>query len=332
MPKRIVTLGEILLRLSPPDHQSMKQAKELEMNFGGSEANVALALCNFGMEGVVVSKVPDNALGQSAINHFRRYGVNTDYILKGGNRLGLYFLESGTWARPSKVIYDRAQSSMSLAKRDEFDFDKILEDADWFHTSGITTAISEESAEIALQAMKTAKAKGITTSFDINFRQKIWSAEKARPWLTKLCEQADVYIGNTGHASLLLDVDCSDTRNYENVFSALYDRFGFKYIACTSRKVQSASQNEISALVSDGKKSYRSKEYSVSIIDRVGSGDAFAAGLIYGLLDGRPLENAAAFGIASCALKHTYPGDATYSTVEEVKALVAGNSSAHVQR
>ena len=204
MAKKVVTLGEIMLRLSTPDFKRFVQADSFDVTYGGGEANVAAALCNYGLLGTFVSKVPDNAIGQAAINHLRRYGVDTQFVARGGKRLGIYFLETGASMRASQVIYDRADAAISQVDISEFDFDKILDGAEWFHTTGITPALSDKSAALTEAALKAAKAKGITTSIDLNYRKKLWSKEKAREVMTKLCQYVDVCIGNEEDADTTL--------------------------------------------------------------------------------------------------------------------------------
>ena len=341
MAKKVVTLGEIMLRLSTPDFKRFVQADSFDVTYGGGEANVAAALCNYGLQGVFVSKVPDNAIGQAAINHLRRYGVDTQFVAHGGKRLGIYFLETGASMRASQVIYDRADASISEADIADFDFDKIFEDAVWFHTTGITPALSDKAAALTEAALKAAKAKGITTSIDLNYRKKLWSKEKAREVMTRLCQYVDVCIGNEEDAETTLgfiskgtDVTKGELNldGYKDVFRQMKEKFGFKYIASTLRESHSASDNGWSALVYDGTEFYHTKEYEVRIIDRVGSGDSFASGFIYGLVSGMEMKDAAEFGVAASALKHTIPGDLNHATLNEVKGLMKGDASGRVQR
>lgn len=338
MPKKVVTLGEILLRLSPPGYKKFVQAESFDVNYGGSEANVAAAICNYGEQGIFVSKAPDNAIGQAAINHLRRYGVDTQFIARGGERLGIYFLETGASVRASQVIYDRAGASFAEADTNEFDFDKIFEGAHWFHTSGITPALSDKAAALTEAALKAAKAKGITTSIDLNYRKKLWSKEKARQVMSRLCQYADVCIGILEDENELPETTAACAGN-EPSFEALKEalkqmqtRFGFKYIAATLRESHSASENSISALLYDGTAFHHTAKYKVSIVDRVGSGDGFAGGLIYGLLTGMNMKDAAEFGTAAAALKHTIPGDFNHAALNEVKALATGDGSGKLQR
>lgn len=341
MSKKIVTLGEIMLRLATPNFKRFVQADTLDVTYGGGEANVAVSLCNYGLNGVFVSKVPTNSIGQSAINHLRRYGVDTQFISRGGERLGIYFLETGASMRASQVVYDRAGASIADADIAEFDFDQIFDGAAWFHTTGITPALSDKAAALTEAALKIAKAKGITTSIDLNFRKKLWSKDKAREVMSRLCQYVDVCIGNEEDADTSLGFKAKNTdvtkgqlniAGYEDVFKQMKEKFGFKLIASSLRESHSASDNGWSALVYDGVEFYHTKEYNVRIIDRVGSGDSFASGLIYGLVTNMPMPEAAEFGVAASALKHTIPGDFNHSTLEEVRDLIEGGGSGRVQR
>jgi 2-dehydro-3-deoxygluconokinase len=341
MSKKIVTLGEIMMRLSTPNYERFVQADNFDVTYGGGEANVAVAVTNFGLEGVFVSKVPANDLGQAAINHLRRYGVDTSFIARGGKRLGIYFLETGASMRASQVIYDRAEASITDAEISEFNFSAIFQDASWFHTSGITPALSDKAAALTEAALKAAKAMGITTSIDLNYRKKLWRPEKAREVMSHLCQYADVCIGDETHADIMLGIvsDKRDTTTgrlhpdeYKDLFQKMKEKFGFKYVASTRRESHSASDNGWSGLAYDGKELYHSKEYQVRIIDRIGSGDSFAAGFIYGLVTGMKLSEATEFGVAASALKHTIPGDMNHATVDEVNALMNGDASGRVQR
>lgn len=341
MSKKIVTLGEIMLRLSTPDFKRFVQADSFDVTYGGGEANVAAALCNYGLHGCFVTRVPENAIGQSAINHLRRYGVDTQFIARGGGRLGIYFLETGASMRASQVIYDRAGASIAAAAISDFDFDKIFEGADWFHTTGITPALSDNCAELAETALRTAKEKGITTSIDLNYRKKLWSKEKAREVMTRLCQYVDVCIGNEEDTETALGFKPRNTdvtkgelniQGYQSVFEQMTAKFGFKYVASTLRESHSASDNGWSALVYNGKEFYHTRQYEVRIVDRVGSGDSFASGFIFGLVTGMSMKDAAEFGVAASALKHTIPGDLNHATLNEVKELMKGDASGRVQR
>src|SRR5690625_1192444 len=240
MSKKVVTLGEIMLRLSTPEHQRFVQADRFEVNYGGGEANVAVALCNYGLQGTFVTKIPENAIGQAAINQLRRYGVDTQYIARGGDRLGIYFLESGASMRASEVIYDRAKSAIAEAEVADFDFDKIFDGAEWFHTTGITPALGDKAVELTETALKKAREKGITTSIDLNYRKKLWSKEKAKAVMSELCKYVDVCIGNEEDAETTLGFKSRNTditkgklnlESYKDVFKQMKEQFGFKYIA-----------------------------------------------------------------------------------------------------
>ncbi|MDO6435866.1 sugar kinase [Cyclobacterium sp. 1_MG-2023] len=341
MSKKVVTLGEVMLRLSTPDFKRFVQTDTFDITYGGGEANVAGALCNYGLEGTFVTKVPDNPIGQSAINHLRRYGVDTQFIARGGKRLGIYFLETGASMRASQVVYDRADASISEAEISDFDFDKIFDGAVWFHTTGITPALSDKAAALTEAALKAAKAKGVTTSIDLNYRKKLWSKEKAKEVMTRLCQYVDVCIGNEEDAETTLGFHSKETdvtkgelnlEGYKDVFKQMKEKFGFKYIASTLRESYSASDNGWSALVYDGDEFYHSKKYDVRIVDRVGGGDSFASGLIYGLIQEMGLEGATEFAVAASALKHTFPGDMNHATLAEVEVLMGGDASGRVQR
>lgn len=330
-----------MMRLTTPDFKRFVQADSFDVTYGGGEANVATALCNYGLNGVFVSKVPDTAIGQSAINHLRRYGVDTQFMARGGERLGIYFLEIGASMRASQVIYDRAYASITDADVSEFDFDKIFEGADWFHTTGITPALSDKAAALTEAALKAARAKGITTSIDLNYRKKLWTKEKAREVMGELCKYVDVCVGNEEDANDMLgfvsqgtDVTKGELNldGFKDVCRQMKEKFGFKYIASTLRESYSASDNGWSALAYDGNEFYHTKEYQVRIVDRVGSGDSFASGFIYGLVTGKSMQEAADFGVAASALKHTIPGDLNHATLSDVENLMKGDGSGRVQR
>ena len=341
MSKKVVTMGEIMLRLSTPDFKRFVQADSFDVTYGGGEANVAAALCNYGLQGTFVSKIPDNPIGQSAINHLRRYGVDTQFVARGGNRLGIYFLETGASMRASQVVYDRANAAIAEADISDFDFDKIFEGADWFHTTGITPALSDKAVALTEAALKAARAKGVTTSIDLNYRKKLWSPEKSREVMTNLCQYVDVCIGNEEDAEIMLgfkgqgtDVTKGELNldGYKDAFRQMKDKFDFKYIASTLRESHSASDNGWSALVYDGNEYYHTKQYEIRLIDRVGGGDSFASGFIFGLVTGMEMKDAAEFGVAASALKQTIPGDLNHATLSEVKLLMGGDASGRVQR
>ena len=333
-----------MLRLSTPGNERFIQADEFDVCYGGGEANVAVSLANFGYDTEFVTAVPDQAIGECAVAALRKYNVGTKYIARCGDRLGIYFLESGSAMRASNVIYDRAGSSIATVSYDRFDFEKIFKDADWFHFTGITPAISDSAVALAKQALIAAKKAGVTVSVDLNFRKKLWTSEKAKSVMTDLMQYVDVCIGNEEDAEKVLGFKASDTdvtkgelnlAGYEEVFNAMADAFGFKYIISSLRQSYSASNNGWSACIMDGKtrEFYHSRTYSVTpIVDRVGGGDSFAAGVICGLLDDRGMKEALEFGVAASALKHTIPGDFNHVTRKEVENLMGGDGSGRVQR
>lgn len=338
---KVVTLGEIMLRLSTPRFERFVQSDSFDVVYGGGEANVAVSLTNYGYEGHFVSKLPNHEIGQAAINHLRRFGVNTDYIARGGDRVGIYYLESGASMRPSKVIYDRAHSSIAEADIDDFDFDEIFKDAKWFHFSGITPALSQKAALLTEEALKAAKRHGVTTSVDLNYRKNLWTPEEAQKTMTKLMEYVDVCIGNEEDAHLTLgfkpgktDVTSGELElsGYESIFKQMKDKFGFKYVISSLRESYSASDNGWSACAYDGNEFYHSRKYDIRIVDRVGGGDSFASGVIFGLLEGKNFKDALEFGVAASALKHTIHGDFNMVTVSEVENLLQGDASGRVQR
>lgn len=338
---KIVTMGEIMLRLSTPGYNRFLQSDTFDVNYGGGEANVAISLSNYGHDAYFVSKVPAHEIGQAAINSLARFGVKTDYVARGGNRLGIYYLETGASIRPSKVIYDRAGSSISEATADDFDFGTIFEGASWFHWSGITPALSDSAAECVRQASIAAKKAGAIVSCDLNFRKKLWTPEKARSVMRPLMQYVDVCIGNEEDADLCLgfkpeaDVDGGSTeaKGYENIFRAMKEEFGFKYVASTLRESFSATHNGWKAMIYDGNEFYVSNRYDIDpIIDRVGGGDSFSGGLIHGLVEGMPQGEALEFAVAASALKHTIPGDVNMVSDAEVRSLMSGNTNGRVQR
>lgn len=338
---KIITLGEIMLRLSTPGHTRIVQSDSFDVNYGGGEANVAVSLANYGHDAYYVTKLPKHEVGQAAVNALRRYGVHTDYIVRGGNRVGIYYLESGSAMRPSKVIYDRADSSIAQAQLSDFDFDTIMEGADWFHFSGITPAISDSAAQLTLLACKKAKEHGVKVSCDLNYRKKLWTVEKAQSIMTPLMEYVDVCIGNEEDAQNCLgfkpdaDVEAGNTAadGYYNIFKQMKDKFNFEYVVSTLRESYSASHNGWKALIYDGNEFYESKHYDIEpIVDRVGGGDSFSGGLIHGLLTMDNMKDALEFAVAASALKHTINGDFNLVSKEEVESLAKGNASGRVQR
>ena len=339
---KVVTFGEVMLRLAPPEYLRVVQTDVFEATYGGAECNVAVSLANYGVDAAFVTRLPKNNVGDAAINACRRYGVDTSFIVRGGERVGIYYCETGASMRPSKVIYDRAHSAIAEADPEDFDFDKIMEGADWFHWSGITPAISDKAATLTLMACQAAKRHGVTVSCDLNFRKKLWTSAKAQQVMRPLMQYVDVCIGNEEDAKLCLgftpDADVekgqTDAHGYYGIFKGMMQEFGFKYVVSTLRESKSASHNGWKALSYDGQQFYESKHYDIlPITDRVGGGDSFSGGLIHGLIayDGdqaRALE----FAVAASALKHTIPGDFNMVSREEVENLAGGDASGRVQR
>ena len=341
---KIVTMGEIMLRLSTPNNEKFIQADEFDINYGGGEANVAVSLANYGHDVEFVSALPKNPIGDAAIATLRKYSVGTKHISRSGERVGIYFLETGSAMRASNVVYDRANSSISTAKADEFDFDEIFKDADWFHFTGITPAVSDSAAKLTEAALKAAKKAGVTVSVDLNFRKKLWSSEKAKRIMTNLMQYVDVCIGNEEDAEKVLGFKPGNTdvtagelelNGYVDIFNQMCDQFKFKYVISSLRESFSASNNDWSACIMDGatREFYHSKKYHITpIVDRVGGGDSFAAGLICGLCDKKDFKSALEFAVAASALKHTIPGDFNLVTREDVEGLAGGDGSGRVQR
>ena len=338
---KIVTFGEIMLRLSTPGHSRFIQADSFDVVYGGGEANVAVSCANYGHDAYYVTKLPKHEIGQSAVNALRRYGVRTEYIARGGDRVGIYYLESGSAMRPSKVIYDRAHSAIAEVLPEDFDFDAVMEGADWFHWSGITPAISDRAAELTRLACEAAERHGVTVSVDLNFRKKLWTKEKAQSVMRPLMKYVDVCIGNEEDAELCLgfkpDADVTggktDAEGYKSIFKAMAQEFGFRYVVSTLRESFSASHNGWKAMIYDGADFYESKRYDIfPIVDRVGGGDSFSGGLIHGLLTKSTKEEALEFAVAASALKHTINGDFNLVSAEEVEALAGGDASGRVQR
>ena len=339
--KKAVTFGEIMLRLAPDGYYRFVQADKYGATYGGGEANVAVSLANFGVDARFVTKLPEHEIGQAAVNSLRRFGVDTDYITRGGDRVGIYFLEKGASQRPSKVIYDRAGSAIATATSDDFDWDKIFDGVDWFHFTGITPALGDNVARITLDALKAAKNKGINVSCDLNYRKNLWSKQKAGEVMTKLMPYVDVCIANEEDANDVFGIKAENTDvsggklnydGYRQVACRLAEKFGFKKVAITLRTSISANDNKWAAMLYDGKDYYFSKSYDVHIVDRVGGGDSFGAGLIYSLLEGFDMQSSLEFAVAASCLKHSIEGDFNMVSVSEVQKLAKGDGSGRVQR
>ena len=338
---RIVTFGEIMLRLSPEGYTRLFQSDRLEATFGGGEANVAVSLANFGMDSVYVTKLPDNPVGQACLNNLRSFGVDTSKIVRGGDRLGIYYMEKGASLRSSLCIYDRAHSAIAEAQPEDFDWDTILDGADWFHFTGITPALGGRLVDICLDACKAAKARGVKVSCDLNYRGKLWTREQAREAMAKLCRYVDVCISNEEDAKDVFGIESKGSdigggklnkEGYISVASQLTEKFGFKKVAITLRTSHSAFDNDWAGMLYDGGKAYFSREYNLHIVDRVGGGDSFGAGLIYSLLNGYDDQSAIEFAVAASALKHTIEGDFNRVSVKEVKKIAGGSMSGRIER
>lgn len=341
MNAKVITFGEIMMRLNPKGYSRFLQAEEFEISYAGGEANVAVSLANYGLESSFITKLPDNELAQSAINSVRRFGVDTSLIVRGGERLGVYFVEKGASQRASKVIYDRAHSSIAEASVSDFDWDKIFEGATWFHFTGITPALGGQTPEICLEACKAAKKRGVTISCDLNYRKKLWSTEEAGIVMSRLMPYVDVCIANESDAADVFGIHASDTdveqgkldvSGYTFVAQEIVRRFGCKKVAITLRGSISASVNEWGGMLFDEGKAYFSPQYTIQIVDRVGGGDSFGGGLLYSLIEKYDPQDAINFAVAASTLKHTIEHDFNLVSLAEVKALAAGNVSGRVQR
>lgn len=338
---KVITFGEIMLRLSPENYDRFIQANRFEACYGGSEANVAISLSNYGINTSFVTKLSSNELGQSALNTLRKYGVNTNYILRDDNRLGIYYHEKGASQRPSKVVYDRKYSSISLAEVDDFNWDAIFGDVDWFHFSGITPALSNNLSKIILLACKKAKEHNITVSCDLNYRAKLWTTKQAKKVMSDIIRYVDVCIANEEDIEKVFSIKAENTDvnkgllnydSYVDVAKQIHELYGCKIIACTFRTSLSASDNKWASMLYYNNKSYQSKEYHIHLVDRVGGGDSFVAGLIYGLLTDKSIQDTLEFATAASCLKQTINGDYNLVAIDEVENLAEGNSSGRVQR
>jgi len=338
---KIITFGELMLRLQPYHYERFVQCDNVEFTFGGGEANVAVSLANFGLESRYVTKLPAHAIGQGAVDALRAFGVDTSAIVRGGERIGIYFLEKGASQRSSVCIYDRAGSAIQEAVPSDFDWDRIFEGADWFHFTGITPALGESAAQICLEACKAAKNRGLTISCDLNYRSKLWTTEEAAAVMGQLNEYVDVYILNEEHARIIFGVRAEEDQvrdgrltkeGYTAIAGQLAERFGFAKVVLTIRSSSSASRNDFSGMLYDGERAYFSRTYHLDIIDRVGGGDAFTAGLIYALVTGKESQAALEFAAAAGALKHSVEGDFNRVSAAEVEALAGGSSDGRIQR
>ncbi len=338
---RVITFGEIMMRLNPEGYRRFVQSDKFEVSYAGGEANVAAGLAQFGIDASFVTKLPAHEIGQCAVNEIRRFGVDTSLIVRGGARLGVYYVEKGASQRASKVIYDRAGSAVALSEPKDYDWDAIFDGADWFHWTGITPALGGRLPEICLEACRKAKEKGLTVSCDLNFRKKLWTSEKAGEVMGTLLPYVDVCIANEEDAKDVFGIEAENTdlnsgkldrKAYISVAEQLTRRFGLKKTAITLRTSISASDNDWSGMLYSDGKAYFAPTYHLRIVDRVGGGDSFGAGLIYSLLSGYDDQKAINFAVAASALKHSIEHDFNLVSVSEVEALAAGNASGRVQR
>ncbi len=338
---KVITFGEIILRLAPEGYYRFFQNDRMHATFGGGEANVAVSLAHYGIDTAFVTRLPSHAIGQGAVDSLRRYGVDVSRIIRGGERVGIYFLEKGASQRGSVCIYDRNHSALQDSCPEEFDWDSIFDGADWFHFTGITPALGENVREICREACQAAKEKGVKISCDLNYRGKLWTRQAARETMTDLCQYVDVCISNEEDASDVFGIRAENTdiyggrldkAGYRSVAKQLTDRFGFDKTAITLRTSISASDNNWAAMLYDGKDYYFSREYPLHITDRVGGGDSFGGGLIYALLSGKSPQEAVEFAVAASALKHSIEGDYNLVSVSEVERLAGGDASGRVQR
>lgn len=341
MAGKIVTFGEIMLRLAPYDYERIIQTNRFQATYGGGEANVAVSLAQFGDAAYFVTRLPDNALGDAAIRTLSGYGVEVNHIIRGGNRIGIYFLEQGASIRPSKVIYDRTGSAIAEIETGSLDWSAIFKGKDWFHITGITPAISATAAAVCLEAVKAARDVGLTISCDLNYRKRLWTRDEARAVMAELVRYTDLIIANEEDAADVFGIHAGandvkagklDSAQYRIVAEQLAALSGAGKIAITLRESLSASDNNWSALLFDGKNFYESRKYAIHIVDRVGGGDSFGAGLIHGLISGWEMQTALEFAVAASALKQTIPGDMNLVKEAEVLAVVQGDVSGRVQR
>lgn len=339
---KIITFGEVMLRLAPKGYLRILQEPEFQATIGGGEANVAVSLANYGLDAAFVTKLPANDIGESVVRILRQYNVDTEYISRGGDRLGIYYLEKGAAQRPSKVIYDRKYSSISSAAETDFNWEEIFSDAKWFHFTGITPALSRQCAELCKTAVNEARKRKIPISCDLNYRKNLWTSEEASAVMGELMESVDLCIANEEDAEKVFGIKalnanvndgCFERDEYCYVAKALSDRFGCRRVAITLRKSISASDNKWSAMMYTKEEgSLFSKEYSIHIVDRVGGGDSFGGGLIYGICTGMSNQDALEFAVAASCLKQTIEGDFNLATTDEVMNLVSGDASGRVKR
>ncbi len=338
---KIITFGEIMLRLMPEDGHRLLQNERLEATFGGGEANVSVSLANYGADAAYLTCLPDNAIGQAAINSLRYFGVDTSRILRQGERIGVYYVEKGQSQRPSKVIYDRKYSAISMAEPDDFDWGVLLQDVTWFHFTGITPALGANMVNACRDALIYCQQKGITVSCDLNYRKNLWSTERAQAVMKTLMPYVNVCIANEEDADKVLgikaegtDVDLGTLHHeaYKKVAAKLKNTYGFDYVAITLRTSISANDNEWAGMLFDGADYHFSRSYDIRIWDRIGGGDSFAGGLIYALSNQFESKKAIDFAVAASCLKHSVQGDYNRVSLAEVLSLMAGDTTGRVQR
>jgi 2-dehydro-3-deoxygluconokinase len=341
MTARVVTFGELMLRLGPPGFERLLQSPMLCATFGGGEANVAVSLAQMGVESRYITRLPANAIGDAAIRALRAEGVTTEFIARGGSRIGIYFTETGASQRASTVLYDRANSAISEIVPGTIDWDRVMEGTAWFHVTGITPALGERAAAATTAALAAARRAGARISVDLNYRKKLWTQAQAQAVMRPMMRDVDVVIANEEDLQCVLGIDVEgadvtagtlDVRAYQQAAERVTRELGPKLIAITLRESLSASDNGWSAVLWDGTTLHQSQRYVVRLVDRIGGGDSFAAGLIFGLISGRPHDGALRFAVAASALKQTIPGDFNRASVAEVDALAGGDASGRVQR
>ena len=340
MNKKVVNFGEIMLRLTPPDYERIAQTRSFKVYYGGAESNVAATLAQLGLDSYFVTKLPLNEAGKAALSYLRAFGINLEYIIFGGDRLGIYYCEDGASQRGSNIIYDRSNSSIALADISDFDWDKIFNDVSLFHYTGITAGLSENVRQILFEALKKAKDKNIIVSCDLNYRAKLWSKEQANKTMTEMMKFTDILIANEEDAENVFGISSGsdiesgkiDIDGFKEVARKLFGKFKFKLVASHLRESITANDNGWQVIFFDGSSFAASRKYNIHIVDRVGAGDAFVGGLIYCYLMGKNLQESAEFSAASGCLKHTVPGDFNVVSVAEIEGLAEGKGSGRVQR
>ncbi len=340
--RKVVLFGELMMRLSTKRHERIVQAREFDVIYSGAEANLGVALAAFGVQSYMVSSVPDNAVGQACLAYMRQFGLNLDAVRRNGHRLGIYFVETGAAQRPSTFLYNRAGSSITEMRPGDIDWKALFAGKHWFHFTGITPALGDSVAAITKEACAEARAQGVTVSCDLNFRRKLWSQEKARTVMGELLEYVNVLFTNEEEAETLFGIKARDSnvrggtiseRGYEDVAVQLARRFDLRAVSITLRESLSATENNWSGMLYDGKRFYTSRRYHMDyIVDRIGGGDAYSSGIIYGMLTGQDLQESVEFAAAASCLKHTIHGDFNLVTFDEVLALMAGDASGRIQR